>query len=1170
MRAIISCALFFLFTCWVQGQDGARHSGWGNKMEREMRVFIENKGQFDKGYNDGQGDILFGTMETGINMSWSKKGLTYEVTEKYLTAEAKREMAREAKEGHTVEEWEHMRTRYHYLHMEWVDANPDPKVVAENVVPYYFTYADREDKTGTKGLKAQAYKKITYLDIYPGIDAEYVLPDKGGVKYSFIVHPGADISKIKMRYKGANNVALANGGIEIKTAECGDLLESGLKTYYENGNVVASAFTMQKEVFGFNVPYYDKSKTLIIDPWVSVVSMPNNYPANASAIIRAKTGYDVCFDYAGNAWVLGGEIYTGLRVAKYSSAGALLWMYAVPLAPSGPWGADDLVGDIEVNKQSGTLYVCQGANVWQANVTGAAIYKVSPTGALQTTFPGDKYCAEISRLRLTCAGKLYGTGGGITLAGQGKYQIFSIDTTFAGGMTGEHVTTSQNGDHDANLMCLDPSGNYLYHNYNYPAPGSPDFLHNNEMYKEPIPALTPPVWMNPGPIYAFVELNSIRYAQPPPYSTNTGRINMFNGMVCGNGFLYTYNGDTLKKWNKNTGAYIGEVKTGGKRYWSGGLDIDLCEYVYAGVGNAVKVYDGSLSLVNTIPLPDTSCYDLKIDRKNNRLFATGVGYVCSINLTPPVLQLTATVTPTGCGGCTGTASANISCNTAAFEYLWLPGGQTTASITGQCAGTYTVIATTDVTCAQTIGDTAIVTIPPAGGVPPTANVNSTSASCAGSNGTASASVSGGTGPYSYSWSPSGGTNASATGLSAGTYTVVVTDALGCTTSNTISVTQTGALAVISNNSTICAGQSSTLTASGGTTYSWNTGATTTSIVVNPTVTTTYTVTVTDTTNGCTGMAMPVVNITSPPVAQAPNITVCSGQNSTLSASGGGTYAWNTGDTDASITISPTANTSYTVVVSFGSCSDTTTAMVNVAPSPTVALSPDQTLCKGQSATLDAGNSGAAYLWSTGETTQNISVTGAGTYWVFVALNNCGAKDTVQTFIAPEVQLSDSNLCTTSPIVLDPGAGATSYLWSNGSTTQTISVDGAGQFWVVALFGNCLSSDSSTITGDGTGGTLYIPNAFTPNEDNINEIFLAKGTGISAFEMHIFDRWGNLLFYSDDVNKGWDGKIEGGHYTFKKDGESVAQEDVYVWTIDYSTQCFPDQMKKELGIVSIVK
>ena len=329
--------------------------------------------------------------------------------------------------------------------------------------------------------------------------------------------------------------------------------------------------------------------------------------------------------------------------------------------------------------------------------------------------------------------------------------------------------------------------------------------------------------------------------------------------------------------------------------------------------------------------------------------------------------------------------------------------------------------------------------------------------------------------------------------------------------------------------------------------------------------------VTDNTTGCVGTATPSVIITAPPVAVAKDVTVCSGQNTTLEATGGGTYSWSSGNTGASVLITPTANSSYTVIVAFGTCSDTTTAQVTVIPSPVVSLGPDQTLCVGQSATLDAGNAGAAaYLWSTGETTEAINVSGVGTYWVFVASNNCGTKDTLSTFIAPQVHLSDSSLCTVSPILLDPGSGASSYLWSNGSTDQTISVESAGDFWVVAVFGNCLSGDSAKITGDGTGGTLYMPNAFTPNGDFLNESFCAVGAGINTFSMTVFDRWGNLLFQSDDINKCWDGKIDGGHYPFKQDGREVAQEDVYIWKVNYTTQCFKGQVKKEIGTISIVK
>jgi gliding motility-associated-like protein len=322
-------------------------------------------------------------------------------------------------------------------------------------------------------------------------------------------------------------------------------------------------------------------------------------------------------------------------------------------------------------------------------------------------------------------------------------------------------------------------------------------------------------------------------------------------------------------------------------------------------------------------------------------------------------------------------------------------------------------------------------------------------------------------------------------------------------------------------------------------------------------------------NGCTTATTTSVSVSPPPVASATSATICAGQNAILTASGGGNYLWSTGDTTSSIT--PTAAGNYSVIVSVGSCADTAFASVTVNPSPAVNLGSNQTLCSGQNFALNAGNPGASYLWSTGEISQSISVSGAGSYWVIVALDNCLAKDTVQTFIAPQVHLSDSSLCTTSPIVLDPGNNGASYLWSNGATTQTISVEGAGNYWVQATIGNCISSDTAKITGEPGGtGTLYVPNAFTPNDDHLNELFLAKGEGITSFDMKIFDRWGNLIFASDNLNDGWNGKIQGGHYLLKADGKEPAQEDVYIWEINYTTQCFPNRKTRDMGQVSIIK
>lgn len=433
----------------------------------------------------------------------------------------------------------------------------------------------------------------------------------------------------------------------------------------------------------------------------------------------------------------------------------------------------------------------------------------------------------------------------------------------------------------------------------------------------------------------------------------------------------------------------------------------------------------------------------------------------------------------------------------------------------------------------------------------------------------------------WNWQFPGGSPASASSKNPGvvlyppgTYTVtlIVTSNAGCVDTVKHSFTVGGLLPAMSQQNILCGvGGTASVAVSGGSpgyTYVWSHGATT-SAVSNLTAGN-YTVTVIDAA-GCSGSNTLTITSAANITAVAPSTTVCAGQNTVLTASGGTNYSWSNGATTASISLTPMSSATYTVIVSSGACVDTAYASVAVTPSPSLNLGNDSILCVLQTVTLDAGSTGASsYLWSTGESTQTISVTGPGTYWVIASLNNCLAKDTVSLMVAPTVDLSDSSLCTITPIVLTAGAGATSYLWSTGEVTQSISVETAGNYWVEVMYGSCRSADTAVITGDGLGGSLYVPNAFTPNEDQLNEVFLARGTGITSFDMSVFDRWGNRIFSSNDINKGWDGKIDGGHYLLKNDGDKTAQQDVYVWKINYTTQCFPTLVEREMGHVSLIK
>ncbi|MBI2270147.1 MAG: SprB repeat-containing protein, partial [Bacteroidetes bacterium] len=217
------------------------------------------------------------------------------------------------------------------------------------------------------------------------------------------------------------------------------------------------------------------------------------------------------------------------------------------------------------------------------------------------------------------------------------------------------------------------------------------------------------------------------------------------------------------------------------------------------------------------------------------------------------------VNQSGCS-CNGTATVTVNCGTAPYNYVWNNGSQTlntvaaTNTITGLCAGNYNVIVT-DAACIQ-VPDTVYFTISGSGGL--TLTPNQINAGCV-NPGSATVTASGGTGPYTYSWSPAGQTSQTATGLSAGNYTVTVTDNTGCISNKLYTIVKdTGNVSIgISPTDAGCSAGSKTGNATvniiSGTSpyiYSWSNGQTTqTATGLNASV---YTVTVTDNT-GCTSI-----------------------------------------------------------------------------------------------------------------------------------------------------------------------------------------------------------------------------------------------------------------------------------------------------------------------------
>jgi gliding motility-associated-like protein len=321
------------------------------------------------------------------------------------------------------------------------------------------------------------------------------------------------------------------------------------------------------------------------------------------------------------------------------------------------------------------------------------------------------------------------------------------------------------------------------------------------------------------------------------------------------------------------------------------------------------------------------------------------------------------------------------------------------------------------------------------------------------------------GATTYSWSTGATTSTISVSPSSNTnYTVTGTTG-GCISTKVASVTVNSSPTVAVTNTTICSGANANLTASGAATYSWNTGATSSTISVNPTSTTIYTVT--GTTSGCTNTKTVSVTTNSSPTVAVTNTAVCSGGTANLTASGATTYSWNTGATTLTISVNPTSTTIYTVTGTTSGCTNTKTVSVSINATPTVAVT-NTTICSGANANLTASGA-TTYSWNTGATTSTISVNPTSTtiYTVTGTTSGCTNTKTVSVTInaTPTIAIASQTICPGGSATLT-ASGATSYTWLPSSSTNTnlvVSPASTSTYTLIGSNGTCTSSATGSVT-----------------------------------------------------------------------------------------------------------
>jgi PKD-like domain/Secretion system C-terminal sorting domain/Fibronectin type III domain len=324
---------------------------------------------------------------------------------------------------------------------------------------------------------------------------------------------------------------------------------------------------------------------------------------------------------------------------------------------------------------------------------------------------------------------------------------------------------------------------------------------------------------------------------------------------------------------------------------------------------------------------------------------------------------------------------------------------------------------------------------------------------------------------SYLWSPGGETTAVKTVSLPGKYTITVTNASGCQSSDTVTVTTaTTTLPTISHikPTTFCVGDSVVLTSSQATGNLWSTGATTQSIVVK--IAGSYSVSY-NAGGGCGSLtSLPtIVTVNSlPTVSITGTLNICPSSSVILDAgSGYDSYQWTTGANTQTISVSY-ASTFGVKVTNINGCAATANVTTTVSPVPTPVITGTLLICPGSSTTLDAGSGFSSYLWSNGSTSQTISVNTAGSFSVTVTnASGCNRTSNVGTsfLVAPSPTISgNSSFCPGSSIALIANPGYTNYVWSNGSNVATTNVNSIGTYIVTVTASNgCTGSASKAIS-----------------------------------------------------------------------------------------------------------
>jgi len=601
LRTTLVCVVLSTLTTLLSFGQGSAPTWQVNY--QPQRAFVENKGQFDSRATAQTGEVLFAAHLPHLYILFGEKGISYQYRTKKMIPKSEREAMME-QPVNSLEEYkarEEMHGKFRItedvINMEWQNTTGDVELIVSDSLQAYRSYTIADFGPVVNYNYCRQFEKLTYKNLYPGIDVLYEIHPQSGVKYSVILHPGANVGDLKMLYD--KTPSLIGGQIHFET-EFGPMIDHEPFTFYQHDNsTILSSYEVNGNYVSFQLDNYNTSETVIIDPW----TQSPNFNLNWDCI------WELDHDAAGNVYVMGG--IDNVEILKYDPLGTLQWTHTTPY---------------DTTEWLGTMATDDAGNTYVTNGTDYEIQKINTVGGLlwnnpTPNGPGTAISTEFWNITFNCDQTrllVGGSGGNLDIHGR----VYDMDMNSGDVNSSLQLTAAgplfaiPPALQEVRAMCSAPNGKYYFVTLDTIGYFSDqlDLCTGNS---------TSLVRDDHGVGWGY-KAENWRY-------NNTG----IKALRVDSNAIYLHRGNQLQKRDLNTFAIIAtasipngtlqNVFLGGNQSHNAGIDIDVCGDVYVGSTDGVYRFDSNLNQLAFYPTPAFKVWDVQVTPGGNVIACGGTG-----------------------------------------------------------------------------------------------------------------------------------------------------------------------------------------------------------------------------------------------------------------------------------------------------------------------------------------------------------------------------------------------------------------------------------------------------------------------------------------------------------------------------------------------------------------